>query len=166
MAVTPTNMEALPLKRLKDLVEASTTFKLWAAVSGRVHYVSEPIDGETELTRPYAIVSFIGEDGFALQSPFGGATYHYEASGSLALLLFADVNTATALADQVLTFVNITGKIIAEMAELSGAGAGAFAFSAVTRTEGPYLANDDEHADEPDYITSTYRFDYAGTPTE
>lgn len=166
MAVVPANMEALPLKRLKDLVEASATFGTWASPFGRVHYVSEPIDGETELTRPYAIVSFIGEDGFALQSPMGGATYHYEASGSLALLLFADVNTATDLADQVLTFVNTTGLIIAEMAEVSGGGAGDFAFTGVTRIEGPYLVNDDEHADEPDYITSVYRFDYAGTPIE
>lgn len=159
-------MEALPLKRLKDLLEASTTFRLWAAASGRVHYVGVPIDGETELTRPYAIVSFIGEGGFTLQSSSGGATYHYEASGSLVLLLFADVNTATGLADQVLSFVNITGKIIAEMAELSGAGAGAFAFTSVTRTEGPFLAADNKHAKEPEYVTSVYVFDYAGTPTE
>lgn len=165
MAVVPDNMEALPLKRLKDLLEATAKWGTWASPFGRVHYVSEPIDGETELTRPYAIVSFIGEDGFSLQLAAGGATYHYEASGSLALLIFADVNTATDLADQVLTFVNTTGLIIAQMAALSGAGAGAFAFSGVTRSEGPYLVADDEHADEPDYITSVYRFDFGGTPT-
>lgn len=164
MAVVPANLEALPLKNLKDLLEASTTFQSWAAASGRVFYVGVPIDGETPLTRPYAIISFVGEDGFAIETFAGGATYEYEARGSLAMMLFADVNTATSLADQVLTFANTTGLILEEMAANSGSS-GFFAFDACARTEGPYLVSDDQDADEPDYISSTYRFDYGGSPT-
>jgi hypothetical protein len=165
MPVVPTSLEAKPLLKLKQLLEASATFQSWAAATGRVHYVGVTIDPAAPLTRPYAIIGFVQEDGFLLETTAGGATWHYAASGSLLLLLFADVDTATSIADQMVTFTNKTGAIIAEMAAISGGAAGAFACNRFERLEGPSLVDEDEHSDEPDYIVSVFMLSYGGSPT-
>lgn len=166
MAVVPTGTESRPLRRLKDTLEASSAFTDWAAPFGRVHLVGETIDPENPLARPYAIVGFVPEEGWAATTldESGGATFHFKDSGSVGLLLFADVDPEDTEEEQVLTFTNATGAIMAELGELAGGGSGAFAFHTVTRTDGPWLVAEDEHADEAKYILSKYRFEYRGFP--
>lgn len=160
MPVEPTGIEGLPLKGLKDLLEASSTFASWAAASGRVHYVG--VADPSSATRPYAIVGFT-QDGFGLSKRAGGTSTHHAVRGAVSLFFFNDVDTGQTIPDQFVTFMNTLSAIIKEMADAAGGSTGAFDFGDGDRIDGPHLNDEDEDTDEPDYITAVYVFAYAGS---
>ncbi len=159
MAVTPTGPESLPLANLRTLIQASATFVSWAAATGRVHLIG--MDDPNALVRPYAIVSFVQDDWHLDRT----AVEVGEVGGSLVFHFFASVIVAQTISDQVLSFMNKTGAIIAEMAAVAGDGSGGFNFRRIMRTEGPRLKDEDDYQDEADFITSGYAVTFGGTPS-
>lgn len=158
MPVVPSSFVNEPLVKMKDLLEATARFPTWAAASGRVFY-HEATEVQ-RLTRPYAVVGLGGIQG---RTNAGGGTWHYGISGSLTVMFVADQDDNT-VADQVNTFSNDTGEIVAQMLEISGGPTASFAIEEWAAPEEALLSDKKDFPNEVPFILALYEFSYGASP--
>lgn len=164
---TPTNRKTLAFSYLRQALADSPTFQSWVGATGDPELAKESIYADAvprtgpenysdptwwQSIRPYALIR---DESYSSEPDAGqpDATESIAFEGQLSITFEADANTEAANYDIHLDFHNVIGGIIDDLWDNCLKNDGHLIPRRIDVTEGHYRADDEEIAEEGDFIS-------------